>query len=289
VDVVHRLSWTGRTQERSELEWTGPALVGVLNVTPDSFSDGGSLDSVEDAVAVGVGMAEAGALFVDVGGESTRPGAAPVTESEELARVLPVVEGLSARGVRVSIDSRHAAVAEAALAAGAAVVNDVSGLRDAEMIAVCAAAGVPVVIVHMQGDPQTLQLGPTYEDVVGEVSEYLLEAAERALAAGVPSVVIDPGIGFGKTLEHNLELIRATGRLAGTGHPVMVGASRKGFVGRLTGVAEPRDRLAGSLAAHLYAAERGAALLRVHDVDAHRQALSVLGALRGASSGGEGG
>src|SRR5690606_8288949 len=164
VDVVHRLSWTGRTQERSELEWTGPALVGVLNVTPDSFSAGGSLDSVEDAVAVGVGMAEAGALFVDVGGESTRPGAAPVMESEELARVLPVVEGLSARGVRVSIDSRHAAVAEAALAAGAAVVNDVSGLRDAEMIAVCAAAGVPVVIVHMQGDPQTMQLGPTYED-----------------------------------------------------------------------------------------------------------------------------
>lgn len=268
--------------------WTGPAVVGVLNVTPDSFSDGGAHGSVEAALAAGMQMAEAGALFVDVGGESTRPGAAPVGEDAELERVLPVVEGLSARGVRVSIDTRHPAVAEAAVAAGAALVNDVSGLRDARMVEVCAAAGVPAVIVHMRGDPRTMQLDPTYDDVVSEVTEYLLEAAERALAAGVPSVVIDPGIGFGKTIEHNLDLLRATGRLAEYGHPVMVGASRKGFIGRLSGVEQPRGRLAGSLAAHLYVAERGAALLRVHDVEAHRQALSILSALFGAQSGGDG-
>lgn len=261
------------------LSWTGPALVGVLNVTSDSFSDGGSYESTAAAVEAGVGMAAQGALFVDVGGESTRPGAAPVSQAEERARVLPVVAGLAGSGVRVSIDTRHAAVAEAAIAAGAALVNDVSGLRDPAMVDVCALAGVPAVIMHMLGEPATMQADPRYDDVVREVSEYLASAAERALAAGVPSVVIDPGIGFGKTLEHNLALLRATDRLAALGHPVMVGASRKAFLGRIAGVSEARQRLGASVAAHLWAARCGAALLRVHDVEAHRQALAVASAL----------
>jgi len=284
VHVAHELP-LGRGGE--VLAWAGPALVGVLNVTPDSFSDGGSHGSVDAAVAAGAAMAAQGALFVDVGGESTRPAAKPVTEVEELARVLPVVEGLVRSGVRVSIDTRHAAVAEAAIGAGAAIVNDVSGLRDPAMLEVCVAAGVPVVIGHMLGDPTTMQVDPRYDDVVAEVGQYLRAAAERALAAGVPSVVIDPGIGFGKTLEHNLDLLRATDRLARTGHPVMVGASRKGFLGRITGVEEPRERLGASLAAHLWVARLGAALLRVHDVEAHRQALAVFAALA-AGEGGEG-
>ncbi len=285
MKAEHRLLLGAAAHGREEITWTGAALVGILNVTPDSFSDGGSHTSVEEAVEAGVQMVASGALLVDVGGESTRPGARPVGTQEELARVLPVVEGLRERGVRVSIDTRNADVAEAAVAAGACLVNDVSGLRDPRMIEVCARSGVPAVIVHMLGEPGTMQTDPRYEDVVGEVTAYLLEAANRAIAAGVPSVVIDPGIGFGKTVEHNLALLRATQRLAGHGHPVMVGASRKNFLGKLTGVAVPRDRVGASLAAHMYAAEHGAALLRVHDVEAHRQALALASALEGTGIG----
>jgi len=265
----------------TELRWRGAALMGVVNVTPDSFSDGGATYAAEAAVAAGLRLAAEGALIVDVGGESTRPGAAAVDADEELARVLPVVAALAERGVVVSVDTRKPLVAERALAAGAALVNDVSGLRDPRMVAVCAAAGAPAVIVHMRGEPATMQQDPRYDDVVADVGAYLAAAAGRALDAGVPSVVLDAGIGFGKTVEHNLALLHATPRLAALGHPVLVGASRKSFLGRLAGVPEPKDRLAATLAAHLHAARRGAALLRVHDVAAHRQALAVAAALDG--------
>lgn len=264
-----------------ELRWRGAALMGVVNVTPDSFSDGGAFEHPRDAVAAGLRLVEQGALVVDVGGESTRPGAAPVDDDEEMGRVLPVVAGLVAEGVVVSVDTRKPRVAEAALAEGAALVNDVAGLRDARMVEVCANAGAPAVVMHMLGDPRTMQADPRYHDVVADVTGYLLAAAERALAAGVPSVVLDVGLGFGKTVEHNLALLNATGALAAHGHPVLVGASRKSFLGRVAGVERPADRLGATLAAHLHAARLGAALLRVHDVEPHRQALAVAAALEG--------
>ncbi len=269
----------------SELRWRGPALVGILNVTPDSFSDGGRHAALDDAVAQGLRLHGEGAILVDVGGESTRPGAAPVSEAEELRRVVPVIERLAGAGVLLSIDTRKPAVARRALAAGARVVNDVGGLSDAAMREVCAAAGAPAVVMHMQGEPATMQLEPRYDDVLAEVSEFLEGAAEAALNAGVPDVVLDPGIGFGKTLEHNLTLLKGLDWLTARGRPVMVGASRKGFLGRLTGVSEARERLAATLAVHLDAARHGAALLRVHDVAAHRQALAVAAALEPEASG----
>lgn len=263
------------------LTWRGPALVGIVNVTPDSFSDGGESATIDDAIATGLRLAGEGALIVDVGGESTRPGAHPVAAEEESRRVTPVVASLAAAGVLVSVDTRKPTVAAAALAAGARIVNDVGGLRDADMTALCAEAGAPAIIMHMQGEPATMQLEPRYGDVVAEVGAFLDAAARRALAAGVPSVLVDPGIGFGKTVAHNLALLAATGSLASGGHGVLVGASRKGFIGSIAGVLRPGDRLAGSLAVHLYAARRGAALLRVHDVASHRQALAVEAALAG--------
>ena len=261
------------------LRWRGPALVGILNVTPDSFSDGGRLPTAGAAIEFGLSLREQGALVVDVGGESTRPGAAEVGADEESERILPVIEALAAAGVMLSVDTRKPAVARLALSAGARIVNDVGGLRDPEMIEVCAAAGAPAVIMHMLGEPGTMQDEPRYQDVVGEVSAFLLAAARRALEAGVPDVLIDPGIGFGKTVEHNLALIRATPTLAASGHGLLVGASRKRFIGSLTGVTVAAERLGGTLAAHLFAAGRGAAMLRVHDVAAHKQALAVAASL----------
>lgn len=263
----------------SSLRWRGPALLGVLNLTPDSFSDGGRLADEAVALAAGLEARELGALVVDVGGESTRPGAAPVSAREELRRVLPTITGLAAAGVVLSIDTRKPEVAREALAAGARIVNDIGGLSDPLMREVCAAAGAPAIIMHMQGEPRTMQAEPRYDDVVAEVHDYLLAAARRALSAGVPDVLIDPGIGFGKTTEHNLELLRASDRLAGSGHGLLIGASRKRFIGSLSGGAAAAERLGGTLAAHLYAAARGAAMLRVHDVAAHRQALQVSAAL----------
>lgn len=261
------------------LRWRGAALMGVINLTPDSFSDGGQLAATDVAVEVGLRMREQGALLVDVGGESTRPGATAVSEAEELRRILPTIELLAAEAVLVSVDTRKPAVARAALAAGARIVNDVGGLRDRAMRAVCAEAGAPAIVMHMQGEPGTMQHDPSYHDVVVEVREFLLSAAAEALAAGVPDVLIDPGIGFGKTVEHNLALLRAVPELASTGHGLLVGASRKGFLGRLTGTEVAAERLGATLAAHLLAAQGGAALLRVHDVEAHRQALIVAAAL----------
>lgn len=251
-------------------------LMGVLNVTPDSFSDGGRFSGPAAAIDGGRRLAADGADIVDVGGESTRPGSAPVDPDEEAGRVVPVVAALAADGIAVSIDTRNAAVADAALAAGACMVNDVSGLRDPAMIAVAASRGVPAVALHMPvNDPAVMQLHTDYDDVVTAVCEFLAERAAAADAAGVPLVVLDPGIGFGKTVEQNVELVHRLPELVGLGRPVLVGASRKGFIGVLAGVERPADRDAGSLAAHLACVTRGARLVRAHDVAMHRQALDV--------------
>jgi dihydropteroate synthase len=255
-----------------------PAVMGVLNVTPDSFSDGGSFLEPDAAVAHGRLLAAEGADLIDVGGESTRPGSEPVPLEEELRRVVPVVERLAvAVETAISIDTRKAAVARAALAAGAAFVNDVSALRgDPDMAAVVAESGADLCLMHMQGEPGTMQDDPRYGDVVSDVKEFLEERLAFAIGEGVDAekVWLDPGIGFGKTLDHNLELLRRLGEIVAIGRPVVVGASRKRFIGALTGRPEG-ERLAGSLAAAVIACERGAAMVRVHDVAATREALAV--------------
>jgi dihydropteroate synthase len=245
--------------------------MGVLNVTPDSFSDGGRWTDPEAAVAQGRRLFAEGADIVDVGGESTRPGADPVPDDEEIRRVVPVVSALASAG-RVSVDTRKASVAEAALAAGATIVNDVS----AGLERVAGAAGAGWVAMHMQGEPRTMQTAPTYGDVVAEVRDHLLARAEAGLAAGVTELWIDPGIGFGKTTAHNLSLLRHLPALVATGHPVAVGTSRKRFLGELAGGAEPSDRLQGSVATATWAMVHGAALVRVHDVAATEQARRLL-------------
>ena len=253
--------------------------MGVLNVTPDSFSDGGRFDAPADAVARGHQLMADGADWVDVGGESTRPGAAPVSASEELRRVLPVVEALAGQGIRVSVDTRKAEVARAAVAAGAQLINDVG----ASLGEVAAELGVAWVAMHAQGDPTTMQHEPRYDDVVAEVGDFLEERAEWALAAGVVEVWIDPGIGFGKTAAHNLALLAHLDELVATGHPVMVGTSRKAFLGRLLGASDgvegpvpTDDRLEGSLATATWALAAGAGMVRVHDVRAARHAVQVV-------------
>jgi dihydropteroate synthase len=245
--------------------------MGVLNVTPDSFSDGGRYLDPELAAAHGLALVAEGADVVDVGGESTRPGAGPVDEAEERRRVVPVIEAL-APSVRVSVDTRSAAVAEAAVAAGATLVNDVS----ASLWPVAAEVGAGWVAMHMRGEPVTMQEAPRYDDVVAEVGAFLQERAAQARAAGVEEVWIDPGIGFGKTLEHNLALLRSLDRLVAGGVPVVVGASRKGSLGQLTGGAPVDDRLEASVATAVWAVEQGAAMVRVHDVAATVRALALL-------------
>jgi dihydropteroate synthase len=253
--------------------------MGVLNVTPDSFSDGGEFLESTVAVAHAGELAAAGADLIDVGGESTRPGAEPVDEAVELERVMPVVEAL-AGALPLSIDTSKAAVARAALAAGASFVNDVTALRgDAAMPGVVADADADVCLVHMQGEPRSMQDDPRYDDVVAEVRAFLEERLSWAVREGIPEerVWLDPGIGFGKTLEHNLELIRRLDEIVAIGRPVVFGASRKRFLGRLTGRPE-RDRAAGTVAVNVLAFERGAAMFRVHDVAPTRDALRVAAA-----------
>jgi len=264
---------------------TRTAIMGIVNVTPDSFSDGGRFLDAGAAVVHGLDLAAAGADLVDVGGESTRPGARPVPAGVETERVLPVVAALAAEGVLVSVDTRKAAVAAAAIDAGAVVVNAVGGLVDPEMRRLCARTGVGVVIVHMQGEPATMQDDPRYDDVVTEVATWLDAAAEEAIAAGIDpaSIVVDPGIGFGKTTADNLELLARLDRIAASGRPVLVGASRKSFLGAVLaagGIAtEPSMRDEASRAAATAAILAGAAVVRVHDVAGTRPAVLVADAI----------
>ena len=257
-----------------------PVLVGILNVTPDSFSDGGNFLDPQKAATQAATMLDEGARIIDVGGESTRPGSEPVTPEEELNRVLPVIERIleNRPGTIISIDTYRAATARAALEAGGAIVNDVTALRgDPEMADVIAEAGCHVVLMHMLGEPKTMQQNPRYEDVVQEVREFLVERAAHAEAAGVApdKIILDPGIGFGKTLDHNLALLKNLDTITELGYPVLVGASRKSFIGKISGVEEARDRAFGTVATSVLAYERGATIFRVHDVEANREALQV--------------
>jgi dihydropteroate synthase len=273
----------------SESDPAGPAagrpepftLMGVVNVTPDSFSDGGQFLDPGAAVAHGVRLADEGASILDIGGESTRPGADPVTADEELARVLPVIEGLREAGTtaRISIDTSKAAVAHAALEAGATMVNDVTALSDPDMAAVVAETGAEVCLMHMLGDPRTMQLDPHYDDVVAEVGAFLAERLSLAVAQGIPRerILLDPGIGFGKTARHNLELLAHLEELVELGRPVVIGTSRKSFLGRLTG-RPVNERLAATIASCVMAHERGASVFRVHEVAPVADALQVAAA-----------
>ena len=257
-------------------------LMGVVNVTPDSFSDGGRFLDPSAAVAHGVRLAGEGAAILDIGGESTRPGADPVPAEEELRRVVPVVERLAAAGTRsrLSIDTSKAAVARAALDAGASYVNDVTAFRgDSAIAGLVAERGVECCLMHMLGEPRTMQEDPRYDDVVAEVKAFLEQRLAFAVGEGVPEerVTLDPGIGFGKTLEQNLELLRRLDEIAAIGRPVLVGTSRKSFLGKLTG-RDVDDRLAGTIATNVLAYARGASVFRVHDVAPVRDALTVAAA-----------
>ncbi|MCH8273522.1 MAG: dihydropteroate synthase [Armatimonadetes bacterium] len=256
-------------------------VMGVLNVTPDSFSDGGLHLSADEAVSRGQRLHDEGADIVDVGGESTRPGADPVAEEEEAGRVLPVIERLAALGVPVSVDTMKPEVARRAMAAGARMINDVSGFGDEKMRRVAAQSGATVCIMHMQGEPRSMQASPMYGDVVEEVRAFLTERAALCLHDGIQKerIWVDPGIGFGKTVEHNLSLLANLDRLAGMGYPVLAGVSRKSFIGRIAGPEDTGDRLPGSLAAGLAAVANGASVLRVHDIKETAQALKVWGAV----------
>jgi len=254
--------------------------MGVLNVTPDSFSDGGRFADHAAAIAHGRALAAAGATWIDVGGESTRPGAAPVSDREEMRRVLPVIEALAATGLRVSVDTRKDSVARAAVAAGASLLNDVG----AHLGATAAELGVAWAAMHAQGEPATMQVAPSYVDVVREVRDELVARADAAVAAGVPEVWIDPGIGFGKTHAHNLALLAHLDELVATGYPVLVGTSRKAFLGELLGRSDGADgavpvddRLEGSLATATWAMACGARMVRAHDVRATAQAAQIIG------------
>ncbi len=259
--------------------------MGVVNVTPDSFSDGGRFFDCDAAIRHGLELEAEGAAILDIGGESTRPGADPVGASEELRRVLPVIEGLIAAGAKaeISIDTSKAEVADQALHAGATIVNDVTALRaDPEMAPVVAAEGAALCLMHMLGDPRTMQDDPRYDDVVAEVSAFLQERMAVAVAAGVPvdRIVLDPGIGFGKTVAHNLELLRRLDELVAVGRPVLIGTSRKSFLGRLTG-RDVEHRLAATIATNVIGYIHGASIFRVHEVAPVDDALKVAAATVG--------
>ncbi len=267
-----------------------PLIMGVLNATPDSFSDGGRFEGLEDAVAHGARLDEEGADVIDVGGESTRPGAEPVPTEEEVRRTAGVIERLvPGTRARLSIDTTKVEVARAAVGAGAGVVNDVSAFRaEPEMAGLVASARVDCCLMHMLGEPRTMQRDPRYDDVVGEVRSFLEERLAFAVGEGVPEerVWLDPGIGFGKTLEHNLELLRRLDEIVAIGRPVVIGTSRKSFLGKITGRAED-TRLPGTIATNVLAYERGASIFRVHDVAPVTDALAVAAATLAPATGGK--
>lgn len=270
--------------KKERLDLSHPRVMGVLNRTPDSFSDGGAFVEFEVALAHARRMLQEGADFLDVGGESTRPGAAPVTVEEELARVLPLIERLAGEpGMRISVDTSKPEVMRAAVQAGAVMINDVYALRQPGALEATAESGAAVCLMHMQGEPRSMQKAPHYTDVTREVTEFLLERAEACLATGIPKarIVLDPGFGFGKTLEHNLTLLRDLPDLARYGYPVLVGLSRKSMLGTLLGGKPVEERLHASVAVATVAAMNGASILRVHDVGPTMDALKVTSALRG--------
>ena len=269
---------------RFSLTRARPLVMGILNVTPDSFSDGGRYVDRDRALAHARRMRDDGADLIDVGGESTRPGATPVTEAEELARVLPIVEALAADGIAVAVDTRKPAVMRAAIAAGAAMINDVGALTAPGAIDVCAQSEVGVCLMHMQREPRTMQAAPVYGDVVADVRAFLVARARACEAAGIARerIAIDPGFGFGKTLAHNLALLRSIGTFAATGYPVVAGLSRKASLGEITGRGVD-ERMPASLAAALAAVVRGAAIVRVHDVRETVDALKVWCAIEGTA------
>jgi len=276
-DTTPTLDCNGRT-----LTLDRPCVMGIVNVTPDSFSDGGAHETLEAAVAHGLKLAEEGADLLDIGGESTRPGAVDVSVEEELRRTIPVIEALAKQtSLPISIDTSKPEVMRAAVQAGAGMINDVYALRREGALDVAAALGVPVVLMHMQGEPRSMQDAPHYDDVVASVHRFLAERIFAAEMAGIAKkkIIVDPGFGFGKDTQHNLALLAQLERLAELGVPVLAGLSRKRTIGEIIGRSDPRERAAGSVAAHLIAAQRGAKLLRVHDVGATVDALKVWNAI----------
>ncbi|SET90233.1 dihydropteroate synthase [Stenotrophomonas indicatrix] len=272
-DISPQLDCAGRI-----LRLDRARVMGIVNVTPDSFSDGGAHDTTEAAVAHGLKLVEEGADLLDIGGESTRPGAAPVSIDEELRRVVPVIEQLAARtAVPISIDTFKPEVMRAAVASGAGMINDIFGLRQDGALQAAADAGVPVVLMHMQGEPGHMQTGPQYDDVVAEVHGFLVQRLFAAEMAGIAkkNLVIDLGFGFGKTTAHNMTLLARSERFLELGVPMLAGLSRKRSLGELTGRQSPAERVAASVAAHLIAVQRGARIVRVHDVAATVDALKV--------------
>lgn len=280
-DTTPTLDCNGRT-----LTLDRPRVMGIVNVTPDSFSDGGAHDTLEAAVAHGLTLAEEGADILDIGGESTRPGAAEVSVEEELRRTIPVIERLAKEiALPISIDTSKPEVMRAAVQAGAGMINDVYGLRREGALDAAAALGVPVVLMHMQGEPRSMQQAPQYDDVVAQVHRFLAERIFAAEMAGIAKkkIVVDPGFGFGKDTQHNLALLAQLDRFAELGVPVLAGLSRKRTIGEITGRDDARDRVSGSVAAHLIAAQRGARIVRVHDVAATVDALKVWNAVASQS------
>jgi len=276
-DTVPQLDCAGRI-----LKLDRPQVMGIVNVTPDSFSDGGVHDTTDAAVAHALSLVEQGADLLDIGGESTRPGADEVPLEEELRRVVPVIEQLAARvEVPISVDTSKPEVMRAAVQVGAGMINDVYALRRDGALDAAAALGVPVVLMHMQGEPRSMQTAPGYDDVVGEVHRFLAERIFAAEMSGIAKqrIVVDPGFGFGKDTAHNLQLLARLQRFVELGVPVLAGLSRKRSIGQLTGRDVPAERVAGSVAAHLIAAQRGAAIVRVHDVAATVDALKVWNAV----------
>ena len=281
MSATSPLTWAG-------LPLTRPLVMGILNVTPDSFSDGGRHFSPEAAIASGRVMLTEGADILDIGGESTRPGSAAVPPAEEIARILPVIRALAASGAVISVDTRNAATMAAALDAGARIVNDVSALRhDPAALPLVAARGCPVVLMHMRGQPDTMNSLAIYDDVTSEVTAELLAARDAALAAGVraETICLDPGLGFAKRGAQNVDLLRATRRLAELGHPLLVALSRKRFLGEISGETEAGKRDPESLAAGLFAVQQGAHILRVHDVAGTVRGLRVWQALNARDNG----
>ena len=276
-DTTPQLDCAGRI-----LKLDRPQVMGIVNVTPDSFSDGGAHDTLEAAVAHGLKLADEGADLLDIGGESTRPGAEAVPLEEELRRVVAVIERLAKEtSLPISIDTSKPEVMRAAVQAGAGMINDVYGLRREGALETAAALGVPVVLMHMQGEPRSMQEAPDYDDVVGDVHRFLAERIFAAEMSGIAkkNIVVDPGFGFGKNTQHNLTLLAQLERIAELGVPVLAGLSRKRSIGEITGRDLPAGRVAGSVAAHLIAAQRGAKILRVHDVAATVDALKVWNAV----------